>query len=399
MIEPKLWTKDFLILAFVNFFVALNFYLLMVVMSVFAMENFSSPPSEAGLSSSIFVLGALFARLFSGNWIERIGRKKLLYAGLTLSLLMSSLYFGISGVTSLLIIRVLHGAGFGITSTALGTIVTNIIPKERRGEGIGYYMLSVTLATAIGPFLALFISQYGSFKLIFIVCIVSASLSLGATLFLTVPEMKLTEEYLKEISTYRLNNFFEAKAVPISLVCALLYFCYSSILAFLSAYSKEIDLVSAASFFFIVFATVILLSRPITGRLFDSKGENITMYPAIFIYMLGMIILSQAHHGYTLLLAGAFIGLGFGVVQSSGQAISVKVTPPHRLSLANSTFFIFLDLGSGIGPFLLGLLIPLTGFRGMYIVIAIVTFVCMFLYYLLHGKNVGQGKIGSSLAK
>lgn len=211
--------------------------------------------------------------------------------------------------------------------------------------------------------------------------------------------MKLTEEYLKEISTYRLNNFFEAKAIPISLVCALLYFCYSSILAFLSAYSKEIDLVSAASFFFIVFATVILLSRPITGRLFDSKGENITMYPAIFIYMLGMIILSQAHHGYTLLLAGAFIGLGFGVVQSSGQAISVKVTPPHRLSLANSTFFIFLDLGSGIGPFLLGLLIPLTGFRGMYIVIAIVTFVCMFLYYLLHGKNVGQGKIVSSLAK
>lgn len=116
MIEPKLWTKDFLILAFVNFFVALNFYLLMVVMSVFAMENFSSPPSEAGLSSSIFVLGALFARLFSGNWIERIGRKKLLYAGLTLSLLMSSLYFGISGVTSLLIIRVLHGVVLDLVS-------------------------------------------------------------------------------------------------------------------------------------------------------------------------------------------------------------------------------------------------------------------------------------------
>jgi len=81
------------------------------------------------------------------------------------------------------------------------------------------------------------------------------------------------------------------------------------------------------------------------------------------------------------------IGLGFGVVQSSGQAISVKVTPRHRLGLANSTYFIFLDLGTGIGPFILGLFIPYTGYRGMYIGMAIVTFACMFLYYLLHGKS------------
>ena len=398
MTQPKLWTKDFLILAFVNFFIALNFYILMIIMSVFAMDNFDSSPSEAGLASSIYVIGALFARLFAGNWIERIGRKKMLYSGLILSLIMTLLYFAINDIQSLFIVRFLHGTAFGISSTAIGTIVTSIIPKERRGEGIGYYMLSVTLATAIGPFLGMFISQHGSYTTIFIACAIYASISLGSALFLYIPEIELSKEYLKEIRGFKLTNFFEPKTIPISLVCAVIYFCYSSILSFLSAYSKEIHLVNAASFFFIVFATVILFSRPFTGRLFDSKGENITMYPAIIIYMIGMLILSQAHNVYTLLFAGALIGFGFGVVQSSGQAISVKVTPPHRLGLANSTFYIFLDLGTGIGPFILGLFIPFTGYRGMYIGMAIVTFACMLLYYLLHGKNAGHGKVESSVA-
>jgi len=387
MNQPKLYTKDFLILAFVNFFVALNFYLLMIVMSVFAMDKFDSPPSQAGLAASIFVIGALFARLFSGNLIERIGRKKMLFSGLILCLGMTLLYFNIKSIWSLLAVRFLHGAAFGIASTALGTIVTNIVPKERRGEGIGNYMLSITLATAIGPFLGIFINQHGTYQTIFIACAIFASISLGAAFFLSVPEIKLTKEYLKEIKEFKLNNFFEPKVIPISIVCALFYFSFSSIISFLSAYAKDIDLVDAASFFFLVFATVILFSRPFTCRLFDSRGENFTMYPAMLIFMIGLIFLSQAQHGYTLLLAGALTGLGFGIVQASGQAISVKLTPRHRLGLANSTLYIFIDLGTGFGPFILGLFIPYTGYRGMYIGMAIVSLACMFLYYLLHGKS------------
>ena len=68
----------------------------------------------------------------------------------------------------------------------------------------------------------------------------------------------------------------------------------------------------------VVYAVVILVSRSITGRLFDSKGENIIMYPAFIIFMIGMIFLSQARHGVTLLVAGACIGFGLGVVQSCG---------------------------------------------------------------------------------
>lgn len=385
--KTKLWTKDFFLITFVSFFVALNFYLLMVVISVYAMDNFHSSPSEAGLAASIFIIGALIARLFSGRSIERIGRKKMLYMGVILNLIMSLMYFGVNNIMFLLVVRFLHGAAFGVTSTAAGTIVASIIPKARCGEGLGYYMLSVTLATAIGPFLGMLLNQYGSFNMIFVSCAISAAFNLVNTLMLYVPEMELTEEQLNEMKGFKFNNFFETRAIPISIVCAVIYFCYSSVLSFLTAYAKEINLMDAASFFFIIYAVVVLISRPKVGRLFDSKGENAAMYPAILIFMIGMIILSQAHQGYALLLAGAFIGLGSGAVQSISQAISVKVTPSHRLGLATSTFFMLSDVGMGIGPFIFGLFVPFTGYRGLYVCGGIVAFASLFLYYLVHGKN------------
>lgn len=391
MNKPKLWTRDFLLVTIVNFMVAVNFYLLMVVISAYAMDHFGSSPSEAGLAASIFIIGSLVARLFSGTWMERIGRKKLLFIGLVFGVVMSIAYFGAKSLILLLVIRFLHGITFGIASTLAGAIVSNIIPKERFGEGIAYFMLSTTFATAIGPFLAMFMSQHGSFNMIFVACAVFAALSLLSILFLSVPELKLTEQQFEDLKGLKFSNFLEMKAIPISIICGLIYFCYSSVLSFFAAYSQEIHLVYAASFFFIVYAAIVLISRPIVGQLLDSQGENFIMYPVILIFMVGMLILSQAHHGYTLLLAGVFVGLGSGAVQSSCQAIAVKVAPFHRTGLANATFFMFSDIGLGIGPVVFGLFIPFIGYRGVYASTAVVAFACVFLYYLAHGKRFVHG--------
>jgi MFS family permease len=155
----------------------------------------------------------------------------------------------------------------------------------------------------------------------------------------------------------------------------------------MTSYAKDIDLVDTASFFFIVYAVFILISRPFTGRLLDKKGDNIVMYPALILFVIGLVALNQAHHGFTFLLAGALIGLGFGTMSSCCQAIAVKESPRHRVGLATSTFYVFMDSGVGIGPFLLGLIIPIVGFRGLYLTLAVVVFASIFLYYVLHGRK------------
>ncbi|KHD86907.1 MFS transporter [Heyndrickxia ginsengihumi] len=392
MSRPKLWTKDFLIVSIANFFLYFTFYLLMATITVYATNKFHASPSMAGLASGIFVVGTLIARLFSGRSIERIGRKKMLYIGFIFILIITLLYFFVNSLALLLIIRFLNGAALGIASTATGTIVANIIPKERRGEGTGYYALSVTLAAAVGPFLGMSITEHASFNMNFILCLVLLAISFLASFFLKVPKVTLSIEELEKMKGFKLSNFFEPKVFPIAIISAFIGLGYSSILSFLTSYATEINLVDIASFFFIVYAVTILVSRPFTGRWFDSKGENFVMYPAFLLFAIGLLILSQANQGYAILLAGVFVGLGYGTYSSSGQAIAIKVSPSHRMGLATSTFFIFLDAGVGIGPFLLGLLVPFSGYRGLYVTMAAVIFVCAFLYYFVYGRKVMLAK-------
>ena len=206
--------------------------------------------------------------------------------------------------------------------------------KERRGEGISYFSLSITLAMAVGPFLGLYISEQGSFTMIFVACTLFSLISTIILLFVQIPEGHITKEQLDAMKGFKLKDFFEIKAVPIAIIIAIMGFAYSGILSFMTSYAKEIDLMEAASFFFIVYAVFILISRPFTGRLLDKKGDNIVMYPALILFVIGLVTLSQANQGFTLLLAGALIGLGFGTMNSCCQAIAVKESPRHRVGLA-----------------------------------------------------------------
>lgn len=386
--RAKLWTKDFIIVSLINFLVTLVFYLLMVTISVYAVEQFHASTSEAGLVTGIFIIGALIGRLLTGGIIDQYGRKKILFIGLILFTLTTLLYFQINSLPFLLINRLLHGIGLGIASTATGTIIAQIIPVERRGEGVGYFSLSATLATAIGPFVGIYLKQHTSFEVIFSVC-----LALGIVSFLTafLINIPLTERHVlhttKENKNFKISNLIEPKALPIAIVMMFAALGYSSVLSFITFYSEEIHLVEAASFFFVIYAGAVLISRPFTGRLLDLKGANIVMYPCLLVFALGMMLLSYANNGFTLLLAGAIIGLGFGNIQSTTQAIAVKLTPPHRIGLATATFFIFLDIGFGIGPYILGMVIPLTGFRTLYLVISILVLALLILYYFMHGKK------------
>ncbi|MBW9159196.1 MFS transporter [Clostridium tagluense] len=387
MNKSKLWTKDFTIITLTTFFLYLTFYLLMTTLTVYAIKQFSASQSQAGLASSMFVIGALFSRILAGKYIEVIGRKKLLFTGLILFLIAAISYFPADNLNLLLIVRFIHGAVFGIASTAMATAIMDIIPSERRGEGTSYYSLSITLASAIGPFLGLFITQHANFNLIFVACTVFSVISIVVMLFAKIPEAKLTKEQTKAMKGFKLQDFFEKKAIPISIIAFIMGIAYSGILSYINSYALEINLTQAASFFFLVYSIVCLISRPFTGKLLDSKGDNTVMYPSLILFVLGLALISQAGTGITFLLAGALIGLGYGTVYTCTQAIAIKSSPKHRVGLATSTFFIFMDAGIGVGPLLIGTIVPIVGFRGMYMTLATIVFLSIFLYYFIYGKR------------
>lgn len=387
--EPqKLWTRDFVVVSLINFLVFLAHFLLMVSIASYAVDRFGAAVSTAGLVASIFIIGALIGRFGAGRVISDFGGKCVLSCGAVFFIIVLGLYFTAGSLPLLILVRFLHGIAHGVVSTATGTIVAQITPHHRRGEGIGYYGMSVVLASAIGPFLGILLIHLIDFRTIFIIITMLAAAVFCISFMVHAPHVPPPHpEEEKKIQGFRLSNFFEFKAIPISMVAMIAGFSCSVIIAFISIYTKELHLEKAAGLYFVVSAIGSLVTRPLAGRLLDIRGANFVVYPCLLIYAVGMLVFSQANHGIILVLAGALVGIGYGNFMSSAQTISLTVTVPRRFGLATATYYVFLDFGIGIGPYLLGSLVPYTGYRGLYLMMALLALAAVPLYYFLHGRK------------
>lgn len=387
--EEKLFNKGFISITVINFIVYLVYYLLMVIIAVIAQDTLHASLSQAGLASGIYIIGTLFARLFMGKTLELIGRKAVLRYGALFYLVTTIAYLHIPSIGVLYLVRLLNGFGYGTVSTATNAIVTAYIPKSKHGEGINYYGLSTSLAAAIGPFIGMILLNTTSFYVIILFSIILILLTTLACFIFPVKNIQLSAEHRISLSRWSVDSFIEKKVLFISFIAFLMGLSYSSVLSFLSSYAKVIDLVGPSSFFFVVYALVITATRPLSGRIFDARGENAVMYPSYFFLTAGLLLLSITSASWMLLVSGGLIGLGYGTFMSNGQAICLKVVPnSHRIGIALSTYFIGLDLGLGVGPYILGELRKLLSFQGLYLVASLIPVACTILYALFYRSKV-----------
>ena len=392
--NAPLWSRNFILVSSINFQLVLTFYLLVVVIVGYAVAELGATTAQAGLVSGLFIVGTLIGRLFVGKFLERFGRKTTLIVGLTGFLIFSGFYFMKFDVGMLLLVRFMHGFMMGMASTVLGTIIAQILPPTRRGEGIGYYSMSSTLGTAIGPFLAIWMMLHIGYNAIFIVSSIIAVSCLVVAFLIQVPNLPQQNNPL-DISVpvekpSWISQFIEHKALPISFIMLLASICYSGVLSFINFYAKEIDLVETASFFFLMYAIAILISRPFTGPLMDRKGENIIMYPAFIIMAIALVLLSQVQSSFMLLLCAGLLGFGYGNIQSVCQTVAVKSASIERMGFATSTFFIFLDAGLGFGPYFIGQALDYIDYSQLYFYSAVCVLACIVVYYLLHGRKASK---------
>jgi len=385
--EEKLFNKGFLTITIINFIVYLVYYLMMVIIAVVAHDQLHASFGQAGLASGIYIIGTLIARLIMGKELELIGRKRVARWGAILYLITTVAYLAVPTIGVLDGVRLLNGFAYGMTSTALNAIVTEFIPEKRKGEGINYYGLSTSLAAAIGPFIGLLLLNATSFQFIVILSTVLIGVSMVALFAVKINNVTLSAAHLAELKSWKISSFIEFKVLLIAAIGFLMGLSYSSVLSFLASYAETLHLVAISSFFFVVYAGIVTLTRPMSGRIFDRFGENYVMYPSYLFLAVGLVILAFANNGFVLLLSGAFIGLGYGTFMSNGQAVTLKLVTIHRIGIALSTYFIGLDLGLGVGPYVLGALHNALSFRELYLVSAVIPIVSAILYLLFYHPN------------
>ncbi|MCL6570593.1 MAG: MFS transporter [Bacillus sp. (in: Bacteria)] len=391
MNKQKLWTKSFMSISLSNFFLFLTFYVLLVTLPIYAIEEFHSTASEAGLMTTVFLISAIISRPLAGQWLERTGHKKVLLTALLIFAGASILYFFPSTITGFLLIRLLHGIGFGMATTAAGAIVADLIPISRRGEGMGYFIMSTNLAMVLGPFVGLTTIQQWGAETLFIISVIVAIGALITGLSVKILE---TEEpdHMVAHSVFSFRSFFEASAVPIAIVGSFLAIVYSALLSFVSIYANEINLAEVSSLFFVVYAIVLLISRPFTGKWLDLYGPNVIVFPSIVLFAIGMFVLSQSSSAGSFLLSAGMIGLGWGTLFPTFQTIAIQDAASRKRGLATATFLSIYDIGIALGSFVVGLAAAKMDYSTLYFLGSFYVLFGIVLYYFLHTRKQASFK-------
>lgn len=382
--EP-LWSKD-LVLAFVaSFFVSLVFYLLLTTMALYAVEQFGASDAASGLASSMFVIGALVTRLVAGNVVDLLGRRRVLVVALVVYVIAAMCYLPVDSVGALLAVRALHGVAFGFASTAAVAIGQSLIPASRRAEGTGYFALSNTLGTAVGPTLALALVHGPGYSALFVAGTVAAALALAAALCLRTSDARLAPEEAARLRRFRPRDLLHPSVLPVASVMLMCAVGYSGIATFLNSYGRQRGLVRGASLFFLVYAIVLFAARLVLGRVQDQRGDDLVVHGAIAALAVGLVLLGAARTDAMVVLAGGFCGLGFGTLMSALQAVAVGMVPITRVGLAVSTLLFMTDLGVGVGPVVLGALLGTLELSDLYLALAVLVALSALVYHHVHG--------------
>lgn len=392
--EPQgtLWTKSFVSLTICAFLLFLNLQMLLSSFPAYVKNEFQAGDLQVSLVTSVFALSAIVTRFMTAALLKKLSRNVLLFAGLVIAAITTGIYVFAGSVGTLLVMRAGYGIGFGIASTILPTLVSQIIPLRRMGEGIGYFGLSTSLAMSVGPMIGLNVMKQSGFGMLTVIGTVTVVLIIPI-LFLTrslppAPRIEPGEEARNQAQRGRFNR----KLIFPALLNVVLSITYSGLLSFIALFGEFVHL-EQVGLFFLFNAITIIIIRPISGRVFDRRGHAAVLLPAALLVVASMTVLSFATSLPLLIVSALLYGLGFGAIQPTIQAWMLRTSSPDQYGAANSMFYNSTDFGVAIGAILLGAIASVTNYAEMYRYSAgfMVLFIVLYLtiYLVSRYKNKG----------
>lgn len=384
--SSSIFNATFIQLFIIQILSMMTFYSLFVIIGPYAVHTYHVSTTVAGLITGMTIIGTMVARFSAGIMTAKFSAKKLTILSMIILVPILLAYQYEGGITYLLIIRFIQGLAVGLTGTVTNTAVINVIPLARRAEGIAYFSLATILGTAFGPFLALLIEQHYSYTILFWLEFITGVVALIASFL--IDAKKVTIKATSTNNKFNLKTLIEPKVLGISLTLGFVTFGYAALQSELDFYASDLNLVTFASYFFLVYALAILVSRPLVGRLMDNKNENYVVYPALIILAIGLFILGKMSNGWMMLLAAILIGFGFGNFQSAVQSTTTQMVPADRLTQTTATYFICYEFSLGFGPSIIGFIQPMLGYQNLFIVMAVIALIGIILYYFIHGRKV-----------
>jgi MFS family permease len=351
----------FLNVCIANFLMACSFNLLMPSIPLYITEQLGVPQTQTGIVLASYALAVFFIRPFSGFLVDLYSRKSILLVSFVCYVAIFTGYFFATTVLLFVAIRFLHGLAWGGSTVSSSTLAIDVVPSERRAEGIGYYGTFMNVAMAVGPFIAIHIYQTAGFQTLLVCAMGMGGLGIIAVALIKAPPRPKVAHV--KIS---LDRFFLLPAWPIFLNQLLLCFAWGTIGAFVAQYGKLIHIPNAG-IFFLFWAGGIMLSRVFSGRLVDRGYIHQVNAVAMAIVSVSFFIFATFHNIFAFCLSGLFIGIGFGMMFPALQTLYINMGRNSQRGTANSTYLIGFDLGLSLGMLIGGYISGTYSFESMFL--------------------------------
>ena len=345
--RPRLWTMQYVLTMMGTFsFFACFFYLTTTLPS--ELNDIGASLFEIGLIVGGYNLISIVLRPFVGRWSDAGHRVLLMRIGLIAFAGSFALMIFANDVWTLFALRCAHGVAMSAYPTAAGSMVAEIVPQPRRGEGLGFFGMSTSVSQTAMPALGGLVALLGGFDAVLVVGVITAGASLALTAFQREPH--------KEQRTpppIRLGTLVPARAVFPMLVFLSVTLGFSVAAAFLPSLADDSEGrdLGFLGMFFLCSGLGAMVTRPLAGRISDRFGRVSVIVPGLIATAVGMTVLAEANTPYMLWVSGVLSGVGMGSAHTGLLALAVDRVGATQRGGATATFQLAWDVGGFVaGP-------------------------------------------------
>jgi len=382
--KSRIWTRDFILIVLTTFITFMNFHIHLSAFSYYII-SIGGTDAIAGTASLLYSIASVVMRPVVGWLLDTKGRRLVLLVG---SLAFGLLPFGfivIGSISLAIILRAVQGLALAYCGTGPNTIACDIIPKERFGEGIGYFSLASAVSSAVAPGIGLGIMNSMGFDAMFIFCGATTLVAFVINLFIKVPVTRRSDRRL--FGDGGLKKMFSKDALPASCI----FFCYMGgygcMASFIALYGATVLKLGNAGAFFTCVAVATFLSRLVSGKIADRKGEGQAVYIGILTMAIPFLGLCFFPCKAVFFGGAVIIGIGYGMIQPAMQAMAMRTATEENRGAASVTYLCAYDVSVGIGGMIAGVIATAAGYRTMFGIMCLMPLIGILLYVIWGRKS------------
>lgn len=339
--------KNFWIICWSMFLFMTSFNLIIPELNEF-ITNLDGADKK-GLIFVLFTLSSAIARPFSGRLSDYIGRKKVMYVGIFVSIIVSLLYPISSTVFFFLFLRFLHGFSAGFFPTGSTALMTDILPANKRGVGMGIWGTFISLGIGIGQGIGTSVSNFVGMENLFIIASALSILS-SILIFFVKESLENPIQFKPSLMIVPKADIIERNVFPAALVTFLSAFCSGIIFVITPDMSKFVGL-SNKGWFFVFYVICTIFVRLFFGSLSDKIGRRKTLSIGFLFLIISMLLIGYSTNSITYTIASVIFGIATGITSPTIFAWTADLSSFDRRGIGAGTMFIALEVGIMAGSF------------------------------------------------